>query len=182
MICLNLESLIRLIRLLVSVTVRHVDLAVKVTHKRISLIQRTFMEKRIKHVSLLFLSFLHPSISFISFLSVWATQLVCVSELMPPRASEREGYTHSATLPSYEPFCLAVLPTRVSSSMTLFHWKHTKHLSSCLQPQNGFIWPPHAFILKSANQSSSALNINLFFFHMLHNYTTSNWNKNMYQF
>ncbi len=76
----------------------------------------------------------------------------------------REGYTHSATLPSYEPFCLAVLPTRVSSSMTLFHWKHTKHLNSRLQPQNGFIRPPHAFILKSANQSSSAFNIILFFF------------------
>lgn len=130
-----------------------------------------------------FLPFIHPSISFISFLSVWATQLVWVRELMPPRASEREGYTHSATLRSYEPFCLAVLPNRVSSSMTLFHWKHTKHLNSRLQPQNGFIRPPHTFILKSANQSSSAFNISLFFFfHMLHNYTTSNWNKIIYQF
>ncbi len=45
-----------------SVIVSHMELAVKVTHKRISLIQRTFMEKHIKHVSLLFT--FHPSLHF----------------------------------------------------------------------------------------------------------------------
>lgn len=49
-----------------SVTVRHMELAVKVTHKRISSIQRTFMEKRIKCFPSFYLSSIPPFLLSVS--------------------------------------------------------------------------------------------------------------------